>query len=379
MREMPAYSPPRGRIFGWIAEIGEELPEEVQRRLRAAFFTSRGPLIVGALNTIAVAGIVYAHTLRPVFLVLALCDLLLLCARALLLRRVNAPSDMIFATGLLWTAVQGSTIWLVVQSGDPVLSILVLATGLAAIGGIIGRNFAAPRYAMAQIMILDGSYKIAFSLQHPEFLPLIAFQTVVFVMMNLGIIRQHRQAAIEAIQGQMDSREQALADPLTSLGNRRALEAAFGRLRPPRQGRALLYLDLDGFKQVNDSLGHAAGDTLLCEIGRRLRDTVGEAGMACRLGGDEFLVLVPDASACDVGDLGARLVAALSKPCQIDKGLVAEVGVSVGAAIDTTGKARLDSLLMASDRALYVVKTSGKGRCLVWEEPEQGAAAIAAE
>lgn len=146
---------PRNAILCWIAEIGDDLPEETQRRLRSTFFTFRVPLIAGAFNTIVVALVIYAHNMHPIFLAIASCDIALLVFRVSLLKRVEEPSGPLFASGLLWACLQGLTIFLVVSSHDLALSLLVLASGLGAIAGIVGQNFAAPRYALSQTLVID--------------------------------------------------------------------------------------------------------------------------------------------------------------------------------------------------------------------------------
>lgn len=365
------YPAPQHRVLRWIAEIGSDLPDPVQRRLRSSFFTSTVPLVVGSVNTIAVASVAYLRSGHPAFAVIAFADLLLLVLRVSLLRRVHAPSGPIFATGLLWACLQGTTIALVVASADVAMSIVALASGLAAVGGIIGRNFAAPRYAMTQILCIDLSYKAAFSIVHPEFLPLILMQTVAFVIMNRSILNQHRTAAIQAILGERESRRQSITDPLTGLVNRRGLEEAFDTSRAAAGDRTLFYLDLDGFKQVNDRLGHAAGDLLLREVGRRLREKVGPNDTVCRLGGDEFLLLAGPRDHQEAGRLGTRIIAAVAAPYHIEEGVCARVSVSIGVAQEEPGEALgLGEIMLRADRALYAAKTSGKGQCVLYGTAE---------
>ena len=358
------YQPPRTRIMRWLGEIGPNLPADVQARLRADFYVSKGPLVTGAVNTTVVALVAYYRSGNVIFAALAMADVMLLALRLMLLKRVTAPSDPVFATGLLWACLQGGTIILVVASSDMAMSFFILASGFAAIGGIIGRNFAAPRYAMTQVLVIDLSYKITFSILHPEFLPLILVQSGVFFLMNQAVMRQHRLASIQAITAERESRRQSVTDPLTSLVNRRGLEETFDALSKAGVERTLFYLDLDGFKQVNDRLGHAAGDMLLREVGRRLRDVVEPDGVACRLGGDEFLILTGALDAGAASALGAGMIAAIAKPYDIEPGVLANVGVSLGAVMGGSGQG-LGELMMRADRALYVAKASGKGRCIL--------------
>lgn len=376
MPDTSLYRAPRNPILRWLAEIGGGLPDETQRRLRSMFFTSKVPLVIGAVNTIVVALVIYAHNLQPIFLGIAVCDIALLLFRVASLKRVDAPAGPLFAGGLLWACLQGLTIFLVVSSGDLTLSLLVLASGLAAIGGIVGRNFPAPRYAIVQTLLIDGSYKIAFSLQHPQFIPLIAAQTVIFIVMNLGIIRQHRETAIGAIRAEFENREKAFTDPVTGLASRWRLEDCFARMRPPTRGRALLYLDLDGFKQVNDRLGHAAGDHLLREVGQRLSEFATPDSVICRLGGDEFLILLKQSDETELRHLCARVLARIATPYEIAPGSLARVGVSIGTVIDRTGDQTLIGLMLKADRALYEVKAGGKGAFRIHEEPPHEAPAL---
>jgi diguanylate cyclase (GGDEF)-like protein len=364
------YPAPHGRVLRWLAEIGPDLPEAVQARMRAGFFTSTTPLVVGAVNSIAVAGVAYLWLDRWLFAAIAFLDLLLLMLRLVLLRRVHAPSGPVFATGLLWAGLQGATIACVVPSGDMAMSMVVLASGLAAIGGIVGRNFAAPRYAMAQVLFIDLSYKTTFATTHPQFLPLIAIQTVAFVLMNRSILRHHRAAAVQAILGERESHRRSITDPLTELLNRRGLEEAFDARPPAGAGdRTLLYLDLDGFKQVNDRLGHAAGDAVLREVGRRLAQAIGPDATACRLGGDEFLVLADGLDDAAARRLGGRIITAITAPYQVGGGAFAGIGVSVGVARQRPAASGpplgLADLMRRADQTLYAAKTAGKGRCIL--------------
>ncbi len=378
MLDRPLYPGPGSRPLRWLAEIGPGVPEEVQQRLRAAFFVSRAPLVIGGLNTVTVAMVAYFRMGQDVFAAVAAFDLVLLALRIVLLRRVSAPSGPIFATGLLWACLQATTIALIVASSDVAMSLIVLASGLAATGGITGRNFAAPRYAMAQVLVIDLSYKITFSIHHMEFLPLIVLQTVMFAYMTSSIMKQARQAAIQAITGEIENRHQSITDPLTGLLNRRGLSACFEAMTSAVEDRTLFYLDLDGFKEVNDRFGHASGDELLCEVGRRLRGTVGPGGVACRLGGDEFLVLADGLDAPHRHDLGAAIIAAVAQPCPIGHGVLARVGVSIGTVRGSPDTPHLAEMMMRADRALYAAKGGGKGCCVTFEDLGKGSIGRAA-
>lgn len=157
----------------------------------------------------------------------------------------------------------------------------------------------------------------------------------------------------------------ALHDPLTGLANRARLrgelERACARGRRDGGRTGLLCLDLDGFKAVNDRLGHAAGDAVLIEVGRRLRDTVRDSDLPARLGGDEFAVLLGDVEdAAGVELLARRLIAAISAPIVIG-GEAVRVGTSIGSTVFPDDPAPIDALLAHADMALYAAKRSGRG------------------
>jgi diguanylate cyclase (GGDEF)-like protein len=153
-------------------------------------------------------------------------------------------------------------------------------------------------------------------------------------------------------------------DALTGLANRMAFrDEVAGGLRRARRGQAmaLLYLDLDRFKAVNDTLGHPAGDRLLCEVADRLRATVRESDSITRLGGDEFAIAqTGDEQPEAAENLARRLIEIVSRPYQID-GQIVVVGVSVGITLAEREDVDVDQLLRRADMALYAAKRDGRG------------------
>jgi diguanylate cyclase (GGDEF)-like protein len=164
---------------------------------------------------------------------------------------------------------------------------------------------------------------------------------------------------------------QAVHDDLTRLPNRALLrtrinEALAGVAERPF---AVLLIDLDGFKQVNDSLGHAAGDELLVIVAERLRNCLRPGDTPARLGGDEFAVLLAGTGYLDeVRAVADRLIASVSEPIHLhgDQDTRAEVGASVGAVV-WDGHASVDDVLRDADAAMYAAKAAGKGRMTVFE------------
>jgi diguanylate cyclase (GGDEF)-like protein/PAS domain S-box-containing protein len=171
---------------------------------------------------------------------------------------------------------------------------------------------------------------------------------------------------------------QALYDPLTGLANRALfrehVDKALARLRrSPARPHAVLFVDLDGFKTVNDSLGHAAGDEVLAEVGRRLQRWMRPGDTAARLGGDEFAVLLENTSQMDTGLLAKRILDVLLAPTLVQGKEVVLTG-SIGIALSETGQDS-DALLRNADAAMYTAKAAGKGQYRVFE-PEMHHAAM---
>ncbi|WP_116450907.1 putative bifunctional diguanylate cyclase/phosphodiesterase [Blastococcus litoris] len=165
---------------------------------------------------------------------------------------------------------------------------------------------------------------------------------------------------------------QATHDPLTELPNRaQAVTLVTSALHRGRRSGAmtgLLFVDLDGFKAVNDGHGHAAGDEVLREVSRRLRTAVRPGDVVCRLGGDEFVVLVePVHGEHDLLELADRLIASVSEPIALAGALV-RVGASVGVAVSRDGGTDADVLFAEADTAAYRAKAHGRGRAEIFDE-----------
>ncbi len=170
----------------------------------------------------------------------------------------------------------------------------------------------------------------------------------------------------------------AYFDSVTGLHNRHyfreRIDAAVTRAAREHGRCALIYIDLDGFKQVNDTLGHDRGDELLREVGRRLTETLRRSDGVCRLGGDEFAVIVDDDShAPQVGSVAAKLVEVLAAPYRLgDRGAPA-VSASIGACLYPDDADDRDSLMRHADSAMYRAKDRGKNRYCLYhaggEEP----------
>ena len=157
------------------------------------------------------------------------------------------------------------------------------------------------------------------------------------------------------------TRELALTDELTGLANRRLFhERLAAELAEGDATLAVAMVDLDRFKELNDTLGHHAGDRLLAQLGPRLQKAVGEAGLVARLGGDEFALLLPGAGLARASDIGRRVGVALQQPFEIE-GLEVVMDASIGAALCPEHGDDADALLQRADVAMYQAKDARTG------------------
>jgi diguanylate cyclase (GGDEF)-like protein len=176
--------------------------------------------------------------------------------------------------------------------------------------------------------------------------------------------------AMGRLRGEERMRHDALHDPLTGVANRalcrERLIHALARTGRDHGSACVLFIDLDDFKAVNDLYGHAAGDSLLIALSRRLVQTVRPADTVARIGGDEFVVVCEDIDESTAIALGHRLTEAVNEPLDID-GIEHRLSASIGIALGAAGRRDPDSLLADADAAAYRAKAEGRGRVEVFD------------
>lgn len=209
-------------------------------------------------------------------------------------------------------------------------------------------------------------------LLHPEFAYKLGAVMLVFFWLTLREASKHLSAAfVERLEAKHRLARQATHDFLTGLPNRAAF---FQALAETRGNFAIIAIDLDGFKPVNDRHGHHVGDDLLRQVAERLSVCIGSPGLAARFGGDEFMMLKPVAS----GDAGREQALALARQAIRDLSmpfLLTDIPVRIGASVgilvsaDAVTAISTSQLMERVDRALYAAKRAGGSRC-AWADED---------
>ncbi|WP_237151996.1 sensor domain-containing diguanylate cyclase [Oryzibacter oryziterrae] len=191
--------------------------------------------------------------------------------------------------------------------------------------------------------------------------PAIGLIALCFCLLSAFVMR-HVMSTFRQLK---DSEARAMHDILTGLPNRQLLFDRLDRLvgtrRTVRPEAAVLYLDLDGFKAVNDTLGHDAGDAVLLQVAERMRDLCRDRDTVARLGGDEFAMVMPGVTTREAIERRAtEIITRIAEPFHVGAA-TARVGVSIGAAISPHDGTDCAELLRKADVALYDAKSAGKG------------------
>jgi diguanylate cyclase (GGDEF)-like protein len=195
-------------------------------------------------------------------------------------------------------------------------------------------------------------------------------QTPLYLFSMTAAGYQLNSNLVSTMRAEQDNERRARRDALTDLLNRngleRAIEAKWSRRQSGTEQFALLYIDLDGFKAVNDRHGHAIGDRLLQKLSERLMSLVRQDDAAARVGGDEFVVFSEVTDRGGALTFAERLVADPSTPLDLGDGLLApSVGACIGIALAPQHGRDMVSLLASADVALYEAKSRGRSSCIV--------------
>lgn len=273
----------------------------------------------------------------------------------------------------------------------PLLHLITVSLVFSFGAGIVSRTSVRPAICVISLLIATIPTTIALGLHalethptplHGELFLIEALIVAMITGLSLQTVAHLYRSAVEHHTARHDMAKLARTDALTGLSNRLLLRELFqhhaATAMRTRNQVALHFLDLDGFKAINDRYGHPAGDALLEQVARRLEAMVRSDDVVSRLGGDEFIVLqvgVRDDSEAEL--LARRIIREISKPYLVDD-ISMSVSVSVGIATAPRLGIELERLLACADAALYRAKAGGKARAIFCIEADAASADIAA-
>lgn len=291
----------------------------------------------------------------------------------------------VFLSAVVW-GIQGYLAFKLDTQPDYQVLVIYLLIGTTS-GAVV--SYAIDRVsALAYILftVLPMLLSLYFFSQGNEIYNIMSASALVYVIYNSVSVKRVNERLLEAIvlKHEADLREQetkklAFFDSLTDLPNRRLLkdrlQHAIDVTRRSEKNGAVLFIDLDQFKQLNDTYGHEKGDILLQQVAARLKDAVRESDTVARLGGDEFVVMVENLSSnlkdaeVQLSLLANNILSKLTKPFDLD-GITYQCGCSVGIAIFGEHGNDDDSLLRHADAAMYQVKERGGNGAQIFEGRE---------
>jgi diguanylate cyclase (GGDEF)-like protein len=236
------------------------------------------------------------------------------------------------------------------------------------VGASCARNPGAPRMTGIQMLLIIVPLSLGALMNANPAIRLVAVLAPAYLWACMSISRQLHGDYIGMLMAEQKVRHVALHCSLTGLPNRAYFNSLLcAALEDGSQHPVcVLFLDLDGFKSVNDTHGHLAGDRLLQQVAERLNRCMSATSLASRLGGDEFAVLTRRLEQQDVQIMAQRLIAEIGRPYRLPDGVATEIGVSIGLA---TCRGGIDpgKLMKQADTALYAAKRAGKGVCRTYD------------
>lgn len=361
--------------YRWLTKPRRFDTPEIRERLIRSMFERRLAVLFGVLTSVATAitALVLTGALWPVAWIVT--EIVLFAGRYRNVERIatkpeqerhRAYARLVFF-GVAWSVTYGLGQFACATSGIDLLIVMGAINTAGAVGNIASRNASLPR--LGTIAMVFAGLPFGFGLYlhgAPEMLMVFVMATLLTGGMVLVMLQNH-EIMLRMINAEWTNHLAARTDRLTELPNRIHLEERLMDLcddlstMPGAPSFAVLCLDLDGFKAVNDQFGHAAGDTLLRAVAGRIVQSIRDRDIACRVGGDEFVLLLPDTSASEASFVAARLITAISRPYDIGIDHLVRIGVSVGSAVAEEPGESPQGLLDRADQALYSAKAAGKG------------------
>lgn len=361
---------PRWRFTRWLIEPGADVSPPVRLALVDSLYGSI-PIFIGAVvNTVTVSSVVAFAIPSRLFIAWATIEILLSIVRLPVLiacRRAaregtRGPTDLYICLAVVWAVSVGFGAFISIWSGNWVVAALACLSTAAMVGGICFRNFAAPRLVCVMIFTSFGPIAIAGVTSGEPLMLLTGLQIPLYLYAMTVAAYRMNAMMVRTMHAELANAHRASHDPLTDLLNRTGFADTFAAL-PAKVPVACFYIDLDGFKRVNDTLGHQAGDRLLTMVAQRLRQTARAGSILARTGGDEFIVITACGDRNEAASIGDVLAAAVASQPYIVDAQGVFVGASVGAALRAGHD--LDELVALADDALYRAKANDGSACVV--------------
>ncbi len=267
----------------WLTDPGRSVADQIRPHLLAQLLSSPGAIVMGAISGLIVSGASIARDGSQVFTILAALECLIFLARLLCIRdqsrsgarQREVRGDWSIWLSCAWCALQGLTAFFAMQTGDEVLMVLSATMVMALTGPLCARNYAAPRLALLLVCLCDFPFVAgALATGNPWYL-ILALMTPFFLFGAMQIVNNYSAAMVRALTAERTNLEQSRRDPLTGLFNRSGLDWRLDDLDSTRM-LAIVAMDLDGFKEINDKFGHAAGDHVLEQVARRMHPSSGQ-------------------------------------------------------------------------------------------------------
>ena len=357
------------RLVAPQRELGRDIRLALIRTLYAGSWRWLGASAVTVLLSAAVA---WRHPYAPFLLWPVLeCGLAMLRrtmfrrGRSLLARGTAPPAALVAGPALLSGASLGYGMSICLASGDWIAATLACFAGAALVAAYCLHFLAVPRLAAATSLIALLPCAVAAGLSRdPLLLMLAMLAPLAAIGAGAAAFRLHR-LLVRTIEADHDDERRACHDPLTGLLNRAGLaRAAAERIRAGAPFE-LHHIDLDGFRQVNDGLGHDIGDALLRGVGDRLGALCGSRDTIARITGDQFVILTARDGAADARAFGDAIVRAIGERPFVLGSEEASVAACVGIALFPAHGQDLSTLMGEAAAALHEVKLGEGGRCAV--------------
>lgn len=364
--------------INWIVSSPGARPADVQRVLLLQSLTKARTLVISIVASSLMAAVAAVMTAATWAYAWLLAELVVGSLRLVAMNSfVKAESSgrtgnslaPIFA-GLISFIIISAGGYQCVGSGQWPL-ITMAGMGLATlIGAVSSRNAGTPRYAVLLIFILTLPFSLAALTSPMPYLFIIGVQLPLYACGVIFVMLDNYKVLLSLYRSEDENRRLANHDLLTGLPNRSLNLKRFDELLADlasasdrsSKGFTVFCLDLDGFKDVNDRLGHAAGDAVLVALADRLRESVRVLDFVARTGGDEFVILLPAISAADATAIAERIIARVEMPFDVGHCEAVQIGISIGSASAPADGESVDALMRSADLAMYVAKRRGKGR-----------------